>query len=117
MGAAPMLSNLKIAFCVVTTVVSFTARDGGPGFTVAAPPRDIGFADALTAGDVAGFVTVDDADVLATLESIDFALRWFGGVGLAGGKSSCETAIAMSERNRARKKRLSIQGTIQGTGS
>jgi len=27
------------------------------------------------------------------------------------GNSSCETAITMSERNRARKKRLSIQGT------
>jgi hypothetical protein len=33
------------------------------------------------------------------------------GVGFTGGNSSCETAIIMSERNRARKKRLSIQGT------
>jgi hypothetical protein len=32
-------------------------------------------------------------------------------VGLVGGNTSCETAITMSERNRARKKRLSIQGT------
>jgi len=30
------------------------------------------------------------------------------GTGFAGGKSSCETAIAISERNRATKKRLSI---------
>jgi len=33
------------------------------------------------------------------------------GLGLTGGKSSCEIAITTSERNRARKKRLSIQGT------
>ena len=106
-----MFSNSKIAFCVVTTVVSVTGRDGGPGLTVAAATCDIGFTDVPTAGDVAGFVTVDEADGLARLESINFTFRWLGGVALAGGKSSCETAIAMSERNRARKKRLSIQGT------
>jgi hypothetical protein len=33
------------------------------------------------------------------------------GVVFGAGNSSCETAITMSERNRARKKRLSIQGT------
>ena len=33
------------------------------------------------------------------------------GVVFGVGNSSCETAITMSERNRARKKRLSIQGT------
>ena len=33
------------------------------------------------------------------------------GARFAGGNSSCATAITMSERNRARKKRLSIQGT------
>jgi hypothetical protein len=33
------------------------------------------------------------------------------GAGLTAGNNSCETAITMSERNRARKKRLSIQGT------
>ena len=31
--------------------------------------------------------------------------------GFDGGNSSCEMAIAISERKRARKKRLSIQGT------
>jgi hypothetical protein len=31
--------------------------------------------------------------------------------GLAGGNNSCDRAITISERNRARKKRLSIQGT------
>jgi hypothetical protein len=30
---------------------------------------------------------------------------------LTGGKRNCETAITMRERKRARKKRLSIQGT------
>jgi hypothetical protein len=33
------------------------------------------------------------------------------GLGLDTGNNSCETAITTSERNRARKKRLSIQGT------
>jgi hypothetical protein len=33
------------------------------------------------------------------------------GEGLADGKRSCEIAMTTSERNRARKKRLSIQGT------
>ena len=58
-------------------------------------------------GDDAG--CVDDAvplDVL--LESLDTVLR---AVGLAEGNSSWETAIATSDRNKAKKKRLSIQGT------
>lgn len=52
---------------------------------------------------------VDDAaplDVL--LESFGTALRV---AGLADGNSSWETAMTMSDRNKAKKKRLSIQGT------
>ena len=52
---------------------------------------------------------VDDAVPLnALLESFGTALR---GAGLAGGNNSCEAAMTMSERNKAKKKRLSIQGT------
>ena len=69
------------------------------------------FPDAVAGAATDGTVacgTVEDAVELT--ESPVVALRWFG-IGFAGGKSSCETAIAISERNRARKKRLSIQGT------
>ena len=54
---------------------------------------------------------VEDTEVLDALGAVELAVRWGEGVGLAGGKSSCETAIAISERNKARKKRLSIHGT------
>jgi hypothetical protein len=57
------------------------------------------------AGDIEGD-PVRTADVV--LESTDGR---FAGRGFEGGNSSCETAIAISERKRARKKRLSIQGT------
>jgi len=53
--------------------------------------------------------SVDDvAPLKVLLESFGTALlvACFG-----GGNSSCETAMTMSERNKARKKRLSIQGT------
>ena len=63
-----------------------------------------------TGTDIGGAAAcVDDADPLVVLlESFATALL---ATGLGGGNSSWETAIAMSERNRARKKRLSIQGT------
>jgi len=52
---------------------------------------------------------VDDAvPLVVPLESFGTALR---GAGLAEGNSSWETAMAMSDRNKAKKKRLSIQGT------
>ena len=50
----------------------------------------------------------DDAPVVVLLES--FATELLA-AGLAGGNSSWETAMTMSERNKAKKKRLSIQGT------
>jgi len=63
-----------------------------------------------TATDIGGAADcVDDAvSLVVLLESFAAALL---GTDLDGGNSSWETAIAMSERNRARKKRLSIQGT------
>ena len=53
----------------------------------------------------------EEAETFEPLEStaLPFCRACVGD--FAGGKSSCETAIAISERNRARKKRLSIQGT------
>jgi hypothetical protein len=52
---------------------------------------------------------VDDAVPLSVeLESVADALRV---AGFGGGNISWETAMATSERNRAMKKRLSIQGT------
>ena len=66
-----------------------------------------GTAEGKPPGDV-----LDDETALPNdVESGAFALRRLEGPDLAAGKSSCETAIAISERNRARKKRLSIQGT------
>jgi hypothetical protein len=59
------------------------------------------------AGVTAGCVD-DAAPFDVPLESPATAVR---GAGLDGGNSSWETAITMSERNKARKKRLSIQGT------
>jgi hypothetical protein len=48
---------------------------------------------------------VEDADESVT------ALPWRPGAGFVGGKISWEIAITISDRNKARKKRLSIQGT------
>lgn len=60
-------------------------------------------------GDVASVEGVDETALPSTeVESDDADVP---GLGLTGGKSSCEIAITTSERNRARKKRLSIQGT------
>jgi hypothetical protein len=57
-----------------------------------------------------GGATVDCVEE-AALAAPDESTGRLGAAGLAGGNSSCETAIAMSDKNRARKKRLSIQGT------
>ena len=72
----------------------------------------------VTSGAVAGFALGDEDDAAAgtpvffsrELESPAGDTRE-AGVGFGAGNSSCEIAIAISERNRARKKRLSIQGT------
>jgi hypothetical protein len=53
-------------------------------------------------------LAVVDAAGDAALES---AVSRLAGIDLDGGNSSWETAIAISDKNRARKKRLSIQGT------
>jgi len=50
----------------------------------------------------------DAASLVVLLES--FATELLA-ADLGGGNSSWETAITMSERNKAKKKRLSIQGT------
>jgi hypothetical protein len=70
-----------------------------------------GCAETLAGGGVTA--SVDDAapfnkllDIL--LESLGAAVRF---AGLAGGNSSWDAAMTMSERNKAKKKRLSIQGT------
>ena len=63
----------------------------------------------LELGDAASVEGVDEAAVAPTEVESDRAD--VPGLGLTGGKSSCEIAITTSERNRARKKRLSIQGT------
>jgi hypothetical protein len=60
-------------------------------------------------GDTASVEDVDEAALPSTKVESDGAD--VPGLGLTGGKSSCEIAITTSERNRARKKRLSIQGT------
>jgi hypothetical protein len=63
----------------------------------------------LAVDDAASLEDVDEAGLPSSeLESDGAEVP---GLGLPGGKSSCEIAITTSERNRARKKRLSIQGT------
>lgn len=63
----------------------------------------------LALGNTASVEDVDEAALPSTeVESDDADVP---GLGFTGGKSSCEIAITTSERNRARKKRLSIQGT------
>ena len=70
------------------------------------------FVAAVTAdGKPPGDVLDDETALPNDIESGAFALRRLEGPDLAAGKSSCETAMAISERNRAKKKRLSIQGT------
>ena len=58
---------------------------------------------------------VDDAKgvIVAVLPEVtlESACKRLSTLGLEGGNSSCEIAITISERKRARKKRLSIQGT------
>ena len=55
---------------------------------------------------------VEDAAVLTRVdESLGLAERELDGTGLGGGNNSCESAMTTSDRKRARKKRLSIQGT------
>jgi len=62
---------------------------------------------ATDAGVTAGCVDAA-ASLVVLLES--FATEVLA-AGFGGGNSSWETAMTMSERNKARKKRLSIQGT------
>jgi hypothetical protein len=93
----------------MTTVVSATALA-----TVVGSTADFAGVTALAAsGEAPAFgndegVFVEDAVPLDWVEST-FPARDVT-TGFGGGKSSCETAIAISDRNRARKKRLSISG-------
>ena len=65
--------------------------------------------EGVAADDGATAGCVDDAaSLVVLLES--FATELLA-AGLGGGNSSWETAMTMSERNKAKKKRLSIQGT------
>ena len=58
-----------------------------------------------------------DDDAVRAVESLAFCAR---GVGLAGGNNNCVTAMTISDRKRARKKRLSImepdRSRLRGTG-
>jgi hypothetical protein len=94
---------------VTTVVVSAVACTTG----CVAAVTGIGFGsiacEELPEGDVVDVDDLDEVDVVrAEVESVATEAPGFG---FDGGKSSCEIAITTSERNRARKKRLSIQGT------
>jgi hypothetical protein len=99
-----------MALAVLTVVVSTTAIRSAVGL-------DVEFAR-LTGGAVTGPALGGEDDVAADppalfsreLESPAGDMRELVVV-FGVGNSSCATAITMSERNRARKKRLSIQGT------
>jgi len=93
---------------VTTDVVSAAGRTPATVVALAATG-----CDAATAGGAGATDLVDeDAAVVArATESLAVSGRCVDGAGFGGGNSSCETAMTTSERNRARKKRLSIQGT------
>jgi hypothetical protein len=92
---------------VLTAVVSaVTAFPAATLLGLAAMARSCEGA-ATDIGVTAGCVD-DAASLIVLLES--FATELLP-VDLGGGNSSWETAMTMSERNKARKKRLSIQGT------
>jgi hypothetical protein len=103
------LLNLYIAFGVITVVVSAVTRAvvSAVGKTTGTV-FDLIVCPELALGDTASVGGVDDALASTELESDGTDVP---GLGLTGGKSNCEMAITTSERNRARKKRLSIQGT------
>jgi hypothetical protein len=93
---------------VLTAVIS-----AAPG-AAAVSEADVGrFCVGVAAG---GFVTsgaIDDAVSLGVDDADESDRAPFRTLtaGFGGGNSSWEIAITMSDRNRARKKRLSIQGT------
>ncbi len=92
---------------MLTVVVS-----GVAAFAAAVAPAPVvitrGFEETVAGTDITAGCVDDAAPLEVPLESLGAALR---GAGLGGGKSSWETAMTISERNKARKKRLSIQGT------
>jgi hypothetical protein len=92
---------------VVTVVVSgATAFAAAPLLKPAVIARGC---EETVAGSGDTAACVDDAAPLnVLLESLDTVLR---AAGLADGNNNWETAMAMSDRNKAKKKRLSIQGT------
>ena len=92
----------------MTTVVSATAFAGACFVATAARACETVVSGACLVDGCAATGDVEEA-VFAIAE-VESAAR-FGAGGLEGGNKSCETAIAMSDRKRARKKRLSIQGT------
>ena len=95
---------------MITVVVSAVIRAvvSTAGEIVETAFDSIAFVE-LAVGDAASVGDVDEAGLTSTeVESADAGVP---GLGLTGGKSNCEIAITTSERNRARKKRLSIQGT------
>ena len=100
--------NRYTALGVSTTVVSAATRGVSAGCRVAAVVVDI-LAESGRCNGVAA-TGVDEAelaveDAFRAVESFPFLAD---GVGFAGGKSTCVSAITISERNSARKKRLSI---------
>jgi hypothetical protein len=66
----------------------------------------------LPAGDTADVGDVGNVDKAGPVcTEVESAATEVPDFCFDGGKSSCEIAITTRERNRARKKRLSIQGT------
>ena len=88
---------------VCTTVVSAATR------VVSAAA--IGGADVLTESvcTVAGRLVKATAAVDDAVRAVESFAPGAAGFGLAGGKRSCVTAMTISDRNSARKKRLSIR--------
>ena len=98
--------KVKTAFGVIAENVSAAA--GAVVAVLDTVPTEV---DAKPVYEPAVF-PVDDAAVLTRVaESLGLAERALDGTGLGGGNSSCESAMTTSDRKRARKKRLSIQGT------
>src|SRR6185295_13987177 len=92
----------------MTDVVSAAGRAPATVVSLAATGCDTAPTDDAGATDL---VDEDAAVAVCAAESLAVSGRCVDGAGFAGGNNSCETAMTTSDRNRARKKRLSIQGT------
>jgi hypothetical protein len=97
---------------VTIEVVSAVTDVPSAELSLTAPVRATVGADTEAVEGEPTIIPVEDGVELArAAESRALAGCWLDGIGFGGGNRTCETAITINYRKRARKKRLSIQGT------